>query len=379
MNNDERNSSERQEERREERRDAGLAFRASFGRADVSVDQNAPDKVIENKISESNNSGKIGGGGRFDKIDGASRLEQTCVENRVGEIGQLGGVGKISETNSVDNVRNISKIEPFAFVELERKTSDFLEKVRAEAQRIANETRAELLAVKKETEKTFQDKKSALDALSRELDERRRRLEADEKIFAERRAALERETFDKARADGFQEGIEAGKKEGARAANDAAVATIAASVEREVAEKTSAFSAAATEPMRALLREMTGVRQSLLKHWEENAMQIAAAIAYQTIMRDPATTRDVPLDLLREALELAMNCAALKIRMNPKDVQNLREPIRAILEETGALATAEVLADPKISAGGCVVESSLGVIDERLESRLERIVAELSE
>jgi flagellar assembly protein FliH len=124
---------------------------------------------------------------------------------------------------------------------------------------------------------------------------------------------------------------------------------------------------------------MAGVRHSLLKHWEENAMQIAAAIAYQTIMRDPAIRREVPLDLLREALELAMNCAALKIRMNPRDVEALQEPIRAILEETGNLATAEVVADPKISVGGCVVESSLGVIDERLESRLERIVAELSE
>jgi flagellar assembly protein FliH len=116
-----------------------------------------------------------------------------------------------------------------------------------------------------------------------------------------------------------------------------------------------------------------------MKHWEENALQIAGAIAYKMIERDPALKREVPLDLLREALELAMNCAALKIRMNPRDVAALEGPIRAILEETGNLATAEVVPDPKITPGGCVVESSLGVIDERLESRLERIVAELSE
>jgi flagellar biosynthesis/type III secretory pathway protein FliH len=124
---------------------------------------------------------------------------------------------------------------------------------------------------------------------------------------------------------------------------------------------------------------MAGVRHSLLKHWEENAMQIAAAIAYQTIMRDPAIKREVPLDLLREALELAMNCAALKIRMNPTDVEELREPINAILEETGNLATAELVADPKIAAGGCVVETPDGIVDERLESRLSRIIVELSD
>ena len=50
-----------------------------------------------------------------------------------------------------------------------------------------------------------------------------------------------------------------------------------------------------------------------------------------------------------------------------------------LLEETGNLAKAEIVADPKITSGGCVVESSLGVVDERLEARLERIISELSE
>ncbi len=264
-----------------------------------------------------------------------------------------------------------TSVEPFAFVELERKTSDFLDKVRGEARRIADETRLELDALRADVERKADGARAELERRANEIAEERRRLEAEKAELAERRETLEREAFDEARAAGFAEGLAAGKAE--------AAATLAAEIERGVEEKTKAFCDVALEPLRRLTAEMTGVRRSLLKHWEENATQIAAAIAYQTIMRDPAVKREVPLDLLREALELAMNCASLKIRMNPSDLENLRAPIRAILEETGNLATAEVAPDSKITPGGCVVESSLGVIDERLESRLERIVAELSD
>ena len=276
-----------------------------------------------------------------------------------------------------------SNVEPFAFVELERKTSDFLDKIRAEARRVADETRLELDALRTEVERAANVERAELERRATEIAEARRRLDEEAAALDKRRRTIETETFEEARQAGFDagfaEGVVAGKAEGTRQAAEEAAATIAAEVERGVEEKTKAFCDDALEPLRKLAVEMTGVRHSLLKHWEENAMQIAAAIAYQTIMRDPAIKREVPLDLLREALELAMNCAALKIRMNPRDVEALQEPIRAILEETGNLATAEVLADPKIAVGGCVVESSLGVIDERLESRLERIVAELSE
>ena len=272
-----------------------------------------------------------------------------------------------------------TSVEPFAFVELERKTSDFLDKVRAEARRIADETRLELDALRADFERAASVERAELERQATEIAEARRRLDAEAAALEERRRTFERDAFEEAKKAGFDAGFVAGKEEGERQAADAAVATVAVEIERGVEERAKTFCESALEPLRRLTGEMAGVRHSLLKHWEENAMQIAAAIAYQTIMRDPAIRREVPLDLLREALELAMNCAALKIRMNPRDVEALQEPIRAILEETGNIATAEVVADPKISVGGCVVESSLGVIDERLESRLERIVAELSE
>ena len=290
-----------------------------------------------------------------------------------------GGCGKEGERGVGNGRTNAapSNVEPFAFVELERKTSDFLDKVRAEARRIADETRLELDALRAEFERAASVERAELERSATEIAEARRRLDAETAALEERRRAFERETFEEAKKAGFDAGLVEGKEEGARQAADEAAATLAVEIERGVEERTKAFCDSALEPLRRLTDEIANVRRSLLKHWEGSAMQIAASIAYQAIRRDPAIRREAPLNLLREALELAMNCAALKIRMNPRDVEALKEPIRAILEETGNLATAEVVADPKIEEGGCVVDSSFGVIDEQILSRLERIVAEL--
>lgn len=263
--------------------------------------------------------------------------------------------------------------------ELRRKADGFLSNIRAEARRIVEDACRQVNVLKNETTLTLQKERELLERRAAELDQARRTLEEDVVALEKRQAALESETFEQARNEGYQEGVKNGLKdgyaEGEKKARDEFETLLIQSVDKKVKD----VSETALAPLRALIREMSESRQALLKNWEENIMQIAAAIAYQTILREPAVMREAPLDLLREALELAMNCATLKIRMNPDDVKLLKEQIDLILEETGNLARSEVVADRKITRGGCLVETSLGVVDERLESRLERIVSELSD
>ncbi|MBP5620923.1 MAG: hypothetical protein J6X44_02795 [Thermoguttaceae bacterium] len=258
-------------------------------------------------------------------------------------------------------------------------TNGFLQRIRLEAQRVVDDARKEVDSLKTEAESELRREFASLEKRAAELEKARKTLESDLNEWEQRRNALEKETFEKAKNDGYDQGFAAGKEEGIKRGEKKVGEQLEARVAEAVASRVQETSEAALEPLRKLALEMRGARQALLKNWEENIMQIAAAIAYQTILREPAIMREAPVELLREALELAMNCASLKIRMNPNDVKALQEQIRIVLEETGNLAKSEVVADPKITRGGCLVETSLGVVDERLESRLERIVAELSE
>ena len=284
-------------------------------------------------------------------------------------------VGSADATRSI----NVNSVVDMRNNELSRKTEDFLAKVRGEANRIVAEARGEAETIKKETLAAIEREHDALERRAAELEKVRKTLESDLEALEERRKTLESEAFEKAQKAGFEQGKKEGFKEGYRKgeekANEELEARIAEGIENRVQETTNS----ALEPLQKLVREMKESRQALLKNWEENILQVAAIIAFQSILREPSLKEDVPVELLREALELAMNSATLKVRMNPTDVTTLKNRNKTVLEETGNLAKTEIVPDSTITRGGCVVETGLGVIDERLESRLQRIVEELSE
>lgn len=257
--------------------------------------------------------------------------------------------------------------------------SSALEQIRSEAEQIIASAQAEIAQIRSQTLAAIQHERQALEERAFALDAARKQLDEDANVLEQQYRQMQDEAFEDARKKGYEQGLKEGKKEGYKVGKEEATASFEQKAAEEVSRRTRDACDVALAPIRKLVHEMKGTRQALLKNWEENILQISAAIAYQTIMREPTLLNDAPLDLLREALELAMNCATLKIRMNPRDVENLNDSIRTILEETGNLAKSEVVSDPKITPGGCLVETSLGVVDERLESRLERIVAELSE
>jgi len=126
------------------------------------------------------------------------------------------------------------------------------------------------------------------------------------------------------------------------------------------------------------VEEVRQSKQAWLKHWERAAVHLAAAIARRVIRRELSRQPDIPLDLVREALELATGSASLRIRMNPKDLEVLGAQVEAVVKQFAPLAAAELAPDPTIEPGGCRVETRLGLIDQQYESQLRRIEEELN-
>ena len=81
---------------------------------------------------------------------------------------------------------------------------------------------------------------------------------------------------------------------------------------------------------------------------------------------------------MREALELAAGGSQVRIHINPADHQTLRPQIEMLVRETSGVGTAELIADPEVTSGGCRVETRFGVIDQQLEAQLARIEEELT-
>jgi flagellar assembly protein FliH len=131
--------------------------------------------------------------------------------------------------------------------------------------------------------------------------------------------------------------------------------------------------------LRQAVSEIQYAKQAWLTHWERSVVHLATAIAGRILRRELAREPDVPLRLLREGLELAAGNGQLRIHMNPQDLKTLGPQAEAVVRAVAPLATAEFVADEAITAGGCRIDTRLGIIDQQFETQLARIEEELSD
>jgi flagellar assembly protein FliH len=150
------------------------------------------------------------------------------------------------------------------------------------------------------------------------------------------------------------------------------------SVEKLVAEQVGREMKSVLPALQTMIEDLSQSRHAWLAHWERRAVHLAAGIAARVIRRELAQSPDIPLTLVREALEMAAGASQITVRMNPADRETLNSQIEKLVQEAARLAPLEVVADESITRGGCKVETRHGSIDQQWETQLARIEAELT-
>jgi flagellar assembly protein FliH len=120
-------------------------------------------------------------------------------------------------------------------------------------------------------------------------------------------------------------------------------------------------------------------RHAWLSHWEAGTVHLAAAIAKRLIRRELHKQPEIPLTLIREALDLAAGSTQLRILLNPQDLQSLGNQAQMLVGQLSPHINAEITADAGITPGGCRVETQFGLIDQQFEAQLQRIEEELNQ
>lgn len=284
---------------------------------------------------------------------------------------------------------------PFNFVDLEEKATDYLAKVKAEAVQIAADARNEVARLRKRTLDEIEQSRSAAQAeaetMRGQLEELRTRLEEEENHFKKRKEELETEAIrikaelklneDAARKNGYEEGrrlgYEEGKTQGYADGELQATVDYAEKVRNEAAIQLGAQLETLLPALQNMMGQLETAKQSFLQLWERSAIKVASSIARRAISRELPNMVDVPLKMLRETLELGAGSTSVKVRLNPDDHEALLPQIDILVGEMMGTVPTEVIPDHRITHGGCVLETSLGVIDNQIEARLQRIEQEL--
>jgi flagellar assembly protein FliH len=145
-------------------------------------------------------------------------------------------------------------------------------------------------------------------------------------------------------------------------------------MDEKITDRLNSFVAALDQ----LVAETDDAKADWLRRWEQSAVAVAAAIAQRIIRREIQQLPEIPLEWIRDALRLAAGATDVTLQLNPSDFELLGDRAEKLAQSLGKLAPTNIVADATVSAGGCVVQTKLGRIDQQIESQLARIEQELS-
>lgn len=127
-----------------------------------------------------------------------------------------------------------------------------------------------------------------------------------------------------------------------------------------------------------LLLRAREVRLQALATVERDVVRLALKMAEKILGREIERDNAAVVDIIAAALRYASSHPTLTVRVNPADLPVVREHRARLGRETRARFL-EIVADPAVAAGGCVIESELGLLEAQLATQLRALERALLE
>jgi flagellar assembly protein FliH len=156
---------------------------------------------------------------------------------------------------------------------------------------------------------------------------------------------------------GFKDGLEKGADEGQKAGLECA--------SRKMEPLLSS--------LRDALMQLKDLRSATYLQTEKEIVELSLAIARKVIWREIKTDRKVVLDVVREALSRLENPGKINIKMNPADLQFIKETGYNLSDLIGNIENVSLEAEENIQSGGCIIETNSGEIDARIENQIQAV------
>ena len=152
----------------------------------------------------------------------------------------------------------------------------------------------------------------------------------------------------------FKIGYSEGKKEGAQSQNDKVRQTL--------------------DSLHSALSELDKIKKEIYITAEHELTTLALAIARKVLVTELSDKNNrTVLKVVEEALNKTVSHDNIKIRVNPAEIDIIKDAMPQFLHLVDNIEAVTIKEDKAISKGGCMIDTSLGNIDARIENRLQII------
>lgn len=134
----------------------------------------------------------------------------------------------------------------------------------------------------------------------------------------------------------------------------------------------------AIEGCEKTVQKLTEETSHWLSEWRNQTVAIAARIAEKIVRAQLKDNSEVLRVWMEEAIVAMRDERDLRILVNPDDFAVAGRFLQSLSRTVPHAGSVEVIPDPEIKPGGCIVRSKNGQIDQQLETQLQRLVDQLA-
>ncbi len=122
------------------------------------------------------------------------------------------------------------------------------------------------------------------------------------------------------------------------------------------------------------LTNFMNATRNVFEYIAPDILEISVDIAKKVIKKEVETDPQVLINTIVEVLKtLAKNEPKINIRVKPQAVQFIKDTLPNVTYQYGIDAKINIVADPSIEEGGCILQTNNGIVDASIDTQLEII------
>ena len=184
---------------------------------------------------------------------------------------------------------------------------------------------------------------------------------------------IKEEIFQKGYKEGFEKGYAEGQKRGYKDGFE----TGKKDVEKKYKELEINLKKDFQEKIQLIenfLKKLENEAQNLIINMDKEVLNLALEIANKLVLKEIKIDPEVPIRIIKEALNYIAEGTELNIKVNPEEYKFLEENLSKHIAPSQKI---KLIPDESISKGGIFIETSLGVIDATFEKRWKKLLETL--
>lgn len=127
------------------------------------------------------------------------------------------------------------------------------------------------------------------------------------------------------------------------------------------------------EYLETLARGVAQATESAVRAAEDTVAQLAIEVAEKILKHEVSLDGSVVLGMVRESVEKAKAGGSIKIRVSAWDLDRVKDFRDEIMRIADDVTSIEIVEDPRVEPGGCIVETDFGSVDARLGTQLREV------